>query len=97
MRAVTRETPFSNAACLKCHDVVEGCRAATTRVTGITSSRTPGRCHASTPALRAMRICFRTGPPLTAWTEASAMTYCRACHGVQPREGPPARPEPLEP
>jgi succinate dehydrogenase/fumarate reductase flavoprotein subunit len=85
------QTTFSNAECLKCHDVAEEVK-----------QQRPGYWHYEqlhAKALSRQYMCSSCHGDLFPYRNtahrldrASVMTYCRACHGVQPREGPPARP-----
>jgi uncharacterized protein len=88
---VTSQTTFNDADCLKCHDVAKE----------VTRQR-PGYWHyeqSHTKVLSRQYACSSCHADLfphraTAHRldRTSVVTYCRACHGVQPREGPPARP-----
>jgi flavocytochrome c len=89
----TRQTTFSNAECLKCHDVAKD----------VTRQR-PGYWHyeqSHAKALSRQYACSSCHADLFPHQaiahrldKAAAVTYCRACHGVQPREGQPAQPAP---
>jgi uncharacterized protein len=88
---VTGQGTFSNAECLKCHDVAKD----------VTRQR-PGYWHyehSHAKALSRQYACSSCHADLfphqaTAHRldKAAVVTYCRACHGVQPREGQPAQP-----
>jgi predicted oxidoreductase len=88
---VTRVTTFSSAECLTCHDVSKD-----------VTRRRPGYWHyeqAHAKALSRQYACSSCHTDLFPYRatahrlhSTSVVTYCRACHGVQPREGPPARP-----
>ena len=88
---VPPQTTFSNADCLKCHDVAKDVRQeragywhyAQSHAKALSRQYTCSSCHGDLFPYRA------TAHRLD---RAAAVTYCRACHGVQPREGPPARP-----
>jgi uncharacterized protein len=89
--AATRHASFSNAQCLKCHDVAKD-----------VSRRRPGYWHyeqSHGKALAREYACSGCHADLSPFRtighrldRAAVTTYCRACHGVQPREGPPAVP-----
>ena len=81
---------FSDSACLKCHDVA---RQVKLRRSGYWHYE---RSHAK--ALSREYACSSCHADLFPYRSdahglerMSLVTYCRACHGVQPREGPPAR------
>lgn len=84
-------TTFPDSACVQCHDV----RKDVTR-------RRAGYWHfeqSHTKALARGYTCsschgdlFPYRAPTHRLDKTAAVTYCRACHGVQPREGQPARP-----
>jgi flavocytochrome c len=88
---VSPQTPFSNAECLKCHDVAKDVK-----------QQHPGFWHyeqSHAKVLSRQYACSSCHGDLFPYRatahrldRASVVTYCRACHGVQPREGPPARP-----
>ena len=88
---VTDETTFSNSECLKCHDVSKD-----------VARRRPGYWHyeqSHAKALSRQYSCSSCHADLLPYRasahrldRSTVVTYCRACHGVQPREGPPARP-----
>jgi predicted oxidoreductase len=87
---VTGETTFGNTECLKCHDVSKD-----------VVRRRPGYWHyeqSHAKALTRQYACSSCHADLFPYETAahrldrtSVVRYCRACHGVQPREGPPAR------
>jgi uncharacterized protein len=89
--SVGSHASFSDADCLTCHDVAKD----------VTRQR-PGYWHyeqSHTKVLSRQYTCSSCHAdlyPSRATTHrldrTSVVTYCRACHGVQPREGPPARP-----
>jgi succinate dehydrogenase/fumarate reductase flavoprotein subunit len=84
-------TMFEDAECAKCHDV----RKDVTR-------RRAGYWHfeqSHTKVLARAYACSSCHGDLLPYRAAThrldrtaAVTYCRACHGVQPRDGQPARP-----
>jgi flavocytochrome c len=84
-------TTFPDLECVKCHDV----RKDVTR-------RRAGYWHfeqSHTKALARAYACSSCHGDLFPYRASAhrldrtaAVTYCRACHGVQPREGQPARP-----
>ena len=88
---VPPETPFSDTECLKCHEVAKDVR-----------QQRPGywhyeQSHGKVLARRyACSSCHGDLFPYRATAHrldrASAVAYCRACHGVQPGDGPPLRP-----
>ena len=88
---VSIDTAFSNAECLKCHDVAKD----------VTQQR-PGYWHyeqSHAKALSRQYVCASCHGDLFPYTatshrvdRASAVTFCSACHGVQPREGAPRQP-----
>jgi len=88
---VSAQTVFSNAECLKCHDVAKD----------VTQQR-PGYWHyeqSHAKALSRQYVCASCHGDLFPYSasshrldRASAVTFCSACHGVQPREGPPRQP-----
>ena len=92
-RAATPPPPadFSNAECLACHDVG----------LDITRQR-PGYWHyeqSHAKGLARQYACASCHGDLSPYRvnahrldRVSMLTSCSACHGVQPREGPPARP-----
>jgi hypothetical protein len=89
--AVSTPSTFADADCLRCHDVS----------TDVNRQR-PGywhyeQSHTKVPARGyACSSCHADLFPYRAATHrfdrSAAVTYCRACHGVQPRNGQPARP-----
>jgi uncharacterized protein len=89
--AVPPQIPFSNAECLKCHDMAKDVR-----------HQRPGYWHyeqSHAKALSRQYACSSCHSDLFPYRatahrldKASAVAYCRACHGVQPSEGPPLRP-----
>ena len=84
-------TTFSDAECLKCHDVAKDVKQQRqgywhyeqSHAKALSRQYSCSSCHGDLFPYRA------TAHRLV---RASVVTYCRACHGVQPREGPPARP-----
>jgi flavocytochrome c len=84
-------TVFPDSGCVKCHDI----RKDVTR-------RRAGYWHfeqSHTKALARGYVCSSCHGDLFPYRAAAhrfdltaAVTYCRACHGVQPREGQPAKP-----
>jgi flavocytochrome c len=90
--SASAQTAFSDSECLKCHNVVSA----------VKQSR-PGYWHyeqSHAKALSRQYACSSCHTDLFPYRTAShrlnrgaMVAYCRACHGVQPREGPPARPE----
>ena len=84
-------TEFPDAACVKCHDI----RRDVTR-------QRPGYWHFEQSHIKALArtyACSSCHGDMLPYDAAShrvnrraSATYCRACHGVQPREGAPARP-----
>ena len=89
--ATSARTDFSNLECLKCHDVAKEIR-----------QQRPGYWHyeqSHAKALSRQYPCSSCHGDLFPYRarahrldRASIVASCRACHGVQPREGPPARP-----
>ena len=89
--SVGSHASFSDADCLTCHDVAKD-----------VARQRPGYWHyeqSHTKVLSRQYTCSSCHAdlyPYRATTHrldrTSLVTYCRACHGVQPREGPPARP-----
>ncbi len=89
--AVPAQTGFNNSECLKCHDVAKDLK-----------QQRPGYWHyeqSHVKALSRQYACSSCHSDLFPYRasahrldRASLVAYCRACHGVQPREGPPARP-----
>jgi uncharacterized protein len=83
---------FSNAECVKCHDVAKELE-----------QQRPGYWHyeqSHAKALSRQYRCSSCHGDLFPYREAahrldraSVVRYCRPCHGVQPRKGPPARAE----
>jgi flavocytochrome c len=90
--SVSPQATFNNAECLKCHDVAKD-----------VEQPRPGFWHYEQSHAKALSrqyacsSCHGDAFPYRATAHrldrGSIATYCRACHGVQPREGPPARPE----
>jgi predicted oxidoreductase len=88
---VSAPTDFSNSECLKCHDVAKDSK-----------QQRPGYWHyeqSHAKALSRQYACASCHSDLSPYRAGShrldrglIVAYCRACHGVQPREGPPARP-----
>jgi flavocytochrome c len=88
---VRSQATFSDAECLRCHDVG----------TDIARQRA-GYWHyeqSHTKVLARRYACSSCHVDLFPYRATShqldrnsVLTYCRACHGVQPREGQPARP-----
>jgi uncharacterized protein len=88
---VSPRTTFSNAECLKCHVVAKDVK-----------HQRPGYWHyeqSHAKALSRQYACSSCHGDLFPYQatahrldRVSVVTYCRACHGVQPREGPLARP-----
>jgi len=88
---VPAQTAFSNSECLKCHDVAKDVK-----------QQRPGYWHyeqSHAKALSRQYACASCHSDLFPYRASahrldrvSTVAYCRACHGVQPREGPPARP-----
>ena len=89
---VSRHGGFSNSECLKCH-----------KVAAAVKQRRAGYWHfeqAHAKVLSRQYACSSCHGDLFPYRASahrldrgSMVTYCRACRGVQPREGPPARPE----
>jgi succinate dehydrogenase/fumarate reductase flavoprotein subunit len=89
--AGSTQATFSNAECLKCHDVAKDVK-----------QQRPGFWHyeqSHAKALSRQYECSSCHGDLFPYRAAahrfdrvSVVTYCRACHGVQPREAPLARP-----
>ena len=90
--AVSSPSAFSDAECVKCHDVAKD----------VTQQR-PGYWHyerSHAKALSRQYACSSCHGDLFPYKatahrldRTAAVAYCRACHGVQPREGPPSPPE----
>lgn len=88
---VPADTGFSDSECLKCHDVARDVRR-----------QRPGYWHCEqshAKSLSRQYPCSSCHGDLFPYRGsahrmdgASMVAYCRACHGVQPRQGPPARP-----
>jgi uncharacterized protein len=88
---VSSPTTSSDAQCLGCHDVLKD-----------VARRRPGYWHyqqSHAKALSRQYACSSCHADLFPYRATahrldrmSVVTYCRACHGVQPREGPAARP-----
>ena len=88
--SVSARASFSDSACLQCHDVTREVKL-----------RRPGYWHyeqSHGKALSREYACSSCHADLSPYRanahrldRASLVTSCRACHGVQPREGPPAR------
>jgi predicted oxidoreductase len=89
--AVRSRTIFEDAECLRCHDVnkdVVRQRAGywhyeQSHVKVLARGYACSSCHGDL---------FPYRPAAHRLDKSAAVTYCRACHGVQPREGQPARP-----
>lgn len=89
--SVSAQTGFSNSECLRCHDAAKD----------VTQQR-PGYWHyeqSHAKALSRQYDCSSCHGDLFPYRASShrldrgsIVAYCRACHGVQPRDGPPARP-----
>ena len=89
--SVSAQAGFSNSECLRCHDAARD----------VTQQR-PGYWHYEQSHAKALSreyhcsSCHGDLFPYRASSHrldrGSIVAYCRACHGVQPREGPPARP-----
>jgi uncharacterized protein len=87
---VSAQAMFSNSVCLQCHDVARQVRQQRAGYWHYEQSHTKAlsreyecsSCHGDLFPYRA---------DAHRLNRASMVTYCRACHGVQPREGPPAR------
>ena len=90
--AVAPRVEFGNSECLKCHDVPDDVtrqRAGhwhfeQSHAKALEREYACSSCHADVFPYRASSHRLDRG---------SMVTYCRACHGVQPREGSPARPD----
>jgi flavocytochrome c len=88
---VSSQATFSDAECLTCHDVGKDVARQRAGYWHYEQSHTKvlarkyacSSCHADLFPYRAAAH---------ALDRSSVVTYCRACHGVQPREGQPARP-----
>ena len=84
-------TAFPDAECVKCHDVAKD-----------VTRRRAGYWHFEQSHAKALSRGYACSSchgglfPYDAAAHrldrAASVAYCRACHGVQPREGPPARP-----
>ena len=91
LRTVSGQTSFTDSECLTCHDVAKEVK-----------QPRPGYWHYEQSHGKALSrqyacsSCHRDQFPFQAnahrLDRGSIVAYCRACHGVQPREGPPARP-----
>ena len=89
---VSSQTTFNDADCLNCHDVAKD-----------VAQQRPGYWHyeqSHTKVLSRQYACSSCHADLFPYRatahrleRTSTVIYCRTCHGVQPREGPPARPE----
>jgi succinate dehydrogenase/fumarate reductase flavoprotein subunit len=85
------DATFDNAACVSCHNIAQDA-----------ARRRPGYWHFEQSHAKvltrayACSSCHAALFPYQAASHrldtASMLTTCRACHGVQPRTGPPARP-----
>jgi succinate dehydrogenase/fumarate reductase flavoprotein subunit len=83
---------FSNSQCLKCHDVARNVK-----------QQRPGYWHyeqSHAKALSRQYACSSCHSDLFPYRtnahrldRVAIVEYCRACHGIQPREGPPVRPD----
>jgi len=88
---VPAQTAFSNSQCLKCHDVAKDVKQQhlgywhyeQSHAKALSRQYACSSCHSDLFPYRASAHRL---------DRASIVEYCRACHGVQPREGPPARP-----
>jgi len=82
---------FEDAACLRCHDVTKdvGRRRAGNWHYEQSHSKVLARGYACS-SCHAEMFPYRAGAHHL--DRSAVVTSCRACHGVQPREGPPARP-----
>jgi predicted oxidoreductase len=88
---VGSQATFNDGACDKCHDVAKD-----------VSRRRAGYWHyeqSHTKVLSRQYACSSCHADLFPYRatahrldRSSITAYCRACHGVQPRQGPPARP-----
>jgi flavocytochrome c len=88
---LSAQTDFSNSECLKCHDVAKDSK-----------QQRPGYWHyeqSHAKALSRQYVCASCHSDLSPYRTSShrldresIVAYCRACHGVQPREGPRVRP-----
>jgi uncharacterized protein len=86
--SVPARTGFSNSACLKCHDVANDVK-----------QQRPGYWHfeqSHSKVLARQYACSSCHSNLFPYRanahrldRVSTVEFCRACHGVQPREGPP--------
>ncbi len=88
---VGRSATFEDVACLRCHDVTKDVARRRAGYWHYEQSHTKvlarryacSSCHADLFPYRA------AGHQLD---RSAVVTFCRACHGVQPREGPPVQP-----
>jgi uncharacterized protein len=88
---VRAHAPFANTECLKCHDVASD-----------VARPRPGYWHYEQSHAKALSrqyecsLCHGDMFPYRArdhrLDRTAIVTTCHACHGVQPREGPPSRP-----
>ena len=86
-------TSFSDSECVRCHDArkdVTRRRAGywhfeQSHAKALARAYACSSCHGDLFPYRAAAHRF---------DKTAAVTYCRACHGVQPREGQPANPSP---
>ena len=89
--SVSARASFSDSACLKCHDVARQVKLLRSgywhyeqsHAKALSREYACSSCHADL---------FPYRSDAHGLDRTSLVTYCRACHGVQPREGPPARP-----
>jgi uncharacterized protein len=89
-KTVPAQTAFSNSECLKCHDVAKDVKQQRagywhyeqSHGKALSRQYTCSSCHSDL-------FPYRAG--VHRLDRMSTVQYCRACHGVQPREGPPAR------
>jgi uncharacterized protein len=89
--SVSAQNGFSDSDCLKCHDVAKDVK-----------QQRPGYWHyeqSHGKALSRQYACSSCHGDLFPYRASfhrldrgSIVAYCRACHGVQSREGPPAQP-----
>jgi hypothetical protein len=90
-RVVSGPAMFDDAKCLKCHDVGKDVARHRAGYWHYEQSHTKvlargyacSSCHGDLFPYRAAAHRL---------DRSAVVTYCRACHGVQPREGQPARP-----
>lgn len=88
---ISKPVAFDDAACLRCHDVrADVARQRTgywhyeqSHAKALARGYACSSCHGDLFPYRAGAHRF---------DRSTIVTYCRACHGVQPREGRPARP-----